>query len=98
MEYVITHDDETPEEQLSLLQKLKFSDAEVTGLRRLWAKDVLHKLWDMIRLHEDYTLRIEWRPHYDTDAQERWTEQIRQAVEQLIGDNWSDYTVDIISS
>lgn len=98
MEYVATHDMETPEEQTQVLKKLKLTDSEATGLRRLWEKDVLHKLWEMIRLHEDYTLRIEWRPHYDTDAQERWTEQIRQAVEQLLGQTWDDYTVDIIST
>jgi len=64
---------------------------------KIWDKDILHRLWDIILHHNDYSLVLELKPHFTIDSRERWTEQIRQNVNELIGTDWTGYEFDIIS-
>lgn len=90
---------ETPEQQESVLSKLQLSQHETAGLKRIWGNELLHRFWELVRNHEDFVLKLDSRPHYATDAQERWAEQIRSKVVALTGTHdLEDYTVDIVSS
>ncbi len=68
---------ETKEEQNEILDKLPLSKEEKEGLKLMWPKDVIHRIWDIILHHEDYNLSISLTSvSYVSDATERWYENV----------------------
>lgn len=85
---------ETEADQDLVLSKLQLTPHEVQGVKRIWGGQLLRRMWELIRNHEDYILKLEMRPSYSTDAQERWAEQIRSKAIALTGvQSFEEYTV-----
>lgn len=88
----------TDEDRQRLLERLPFSPDERAGLQKIWPKDLLARLYDILLHHEDYSIYIDAAlGNYNADGAELWTQQIRVAAEQLMGP-LEDLEVDIVSS
>jgi hypothetical protein len=84
------------------LADLPLSEEEVTGLEQLWGDQASDRLCDIARHHEDSLVHVyRAASNYNPDHSERWTSQLADAVEQLMGaplHALPDLPVHIISS
>lgn len=83
----------------SMLERLPVSSDELEGLKEIWPKDLLTRIYDMLIHHEDFSIFVDKAlgNDYNADGAELWTQQIRERACQLMG-NLEDLEVDIISS
>jgi len=84
-----------------VLNKLPLSEDERVGLAKIWACDALKRIWEMMLLHEDYSISLDLPPTYQIDSLERWVEEIRTAAVKLMDltpDQLCTVDVDLISS
>ena len=73
-------------DQDEALEALGFDAHERAELMSLWPGHALQRLHQIAMHHEDYQLQITKQLQgYNTQHAERWTHQIAQAVEQLMG-------------
>lgn len=62
--FVSAHPIETPEQQKEVLARLPLSKHEQEGLLAIWPKDVLHRLWDLVVHHENFSLQVDIPQNY----------------------------------
>jgi CRP-like cAMP-binding protein len=85
--------------QEAMLERIPVSPEELEGLRRIWPKNLLKRIQEMLIHHEDYSVFIDKAlgNEYNADGAEIWTGQIRDAALELMG-SLDDVEIDIISS
>lgn len=71
------------EEQSEALAKLPLSGQEIEGIKRLWPNDFLYRVWDMIAMHENIQVLVDFSETY-VEASDRWAEHIRKAVVEFL--------------
>ncbi len=87
----------------SQTRDLPFSGEEWDGLKALWGGQILHRLVNIVLLHEDWAIHVERQlNNYNSRRSEKWANLVSRAVKDLTGvDPWefpADWEVHIVSS
>lgn len=83
--------------------ELPFDAAEARGLKELWGREVLLRLFELVVHHEDWAVNVERQlNNYNSRRSEKWANLVSKAVKELSGlDPWdfpADWEVHVVSS